>query len=137
MHKVFLYTWQLPQNILALFLLLIYRKRVIDEELYRKNITIIYLKGKEFGVSLGNYIFLSSATGYQDQIDIDHEYGHCVQSRRSGPFYLFIYGLPSIILNIICRIIIQLKGSKTPFVKNYYNRWPEKQADIFGGVFRS
>jgi hypothetical protein len=43
---------------------------------------IILYKGNE--AKVGNYLFM-------------HEFGHCLQSRESGPLYLFKYGIPSLL----------------------------------------
>jgi len=44
------------------------------------------------GISLGNIVILGlNTTGALKQ----HEFGHCIQSRILGPFYLLLIGTPS------------------------------------------
>jgi hypothetical protein len=92
-----------------------------------KPMEITVLSVPRFGLSLGEYIFIgySNLQGHM----IRHEVGHTAWSRRLGPLYLLIVGVPSVFWNIVCRI--------TNDWSNYYKRWPEKQADIAGGVKRT
>lgn len=123
-REFILYIWQFPQNLLALLLLLFYKR----EKLYHK------LNGRKFyfttempsGISLGNYIIMNR----QDKEDgMKHEYGHSIDSRRLGPIYLIVVGIPSLLGNIYSRIF---KKSN----EWYYNLPWEKSADINGGVVR-
>lgn len=123
-REFILYIWQFPQNLLGLLLLLFYKR----EKLYHK------LNGRKFyfttemlsGISLGNYIIMNR----QDKEDgMKHEYGHSIDSRRLGPIYLIVVGIPSLLGNIYSRIF---KKSD----KWYYNLPWEKSADINGGVVR-
>lgn len=94
--------WQLPQNILAIFLKNIlcsnscYYSKKINEEV-EAVVNIIYPNP----FSLGNYIFISNNTSNKT---IKHELGHCRQSRVLGPLYLLVIGLPSMIHCIIYNI---------------------------------
>ena len=125
-----LWIWQLPQHLLAIiiYLILIISKKIvaIDNFLSSK----VYWANISWGVSLGNYIFLGGA--YSDGVTVKHEYGHSIQSKIFGPLYLLIIGLPSITMNILS-VILFYRGNKK-FYKNYYNRWPESQADKLGKV---
>ena len=75
------------------------------------------------GISLGQYIIINQ---FIPKTTVMHEYGHCVQSRYLGWFYLLVIGLQSILHAALCKC------------KNhsYYNMWFEKWADKLGGVKR-
>ena len=90
MKNILLYIWQLPQNIIGLFIILF-----INGEVKHKfnNITYYYYDPFPGGISLGNYLILGS----QHSQSIKHEYGHAIQSRLLGPLYLLIIGIPSLI----------------------------------------
>ena len=64
-----------------------------------------------------------------------HEYGHTIQSRILGPFYLIIIGLPSLIGNIYDQIAHKNWSLKDSCIW-YYNQPWEKWADKLGGVDR-
>ena len=55
-----------------------------------------------------------------------HEYGHSVQSRCWGWLYLPVVGLVS---DVRCKLHLYKDGE-------YFEGWPEKQADDLGGVKR-
>lgn len=135
-----LYLWQLPQNLLGLILIAVYRP---DVKLTASNgNTVCFAKGMPGGISLGKYSIISksyytySAKGDSNKaLELDvtkHEaLGHGKQSRILGPFYLLVIGLPSIIW-------AWLYGSAIPYTKNgYYRFYTEKWADKLGGVIRS
>ncbi len=96
MREFWLYVWQLPQNILGLVMLFIYRPE------RAKNIT----RG--------------------EQMDVRHEYGHQIQSRKLGWLYFPVVGLWSFVRNTLK---LYKKG-------HYYDSWPEDEADRLGGVSR-
>ena len=49
------------------------------------------------GISLGSFAFVSPSLGKRD-CEVAHEVnGHTVDSKYTGPFYLFIIGIPSIL----------------------------------------
>ena len=122
--EILLWIWQLPQNLLGLLLLFIYRQ---DKEYHRRDGRIFYYTPEmPSGISLGNYIILRRAD-FGDSMN--HEFGHSRQSRFLGPLYLIIIGLFSLGGNIYDRIFH--KGSKW-----YYNLPWEKWADRLGGVVR-
>lgn len=117
--------WQLPQHLLALALITVYRKRAAVEA-YRGS-TVYWILGGGFGVSLGQYIFLDVCR--KTSKSLPHEYGHSRQSLLLGPLYLIVVGLPSITMNILSRLRV-LRADR------YYKRWPESWADRLGGVTR-
>jgi hypothetical protein len=127
------YIWQLPQHLLALCILLILK---ITKTPYFNNgkingSTIYRVKNIKWGISLGSYIIISAT---RNHLTVLHEYGHSIQSLYFGPLYLLIIGLPSITMNILSIVMFYL-GNRT-VADNYYKRFPEKWADILGGVKR-
>lgn len=117
MIKVLSYLWQLPQNLLALGLLL----RGYDDVFPYKGARVYTCSWLDGGVSLGKYILLNTPT----TVDVCHEYGHCRQSRMLGPLYLLIIGLWSAIR---MQFRLYKKGE-------YYKGFPEGWADRLGGVY--
>lgn len=130
LKEVIFWIWQLPQNLVGLFLLLIYRK---EEVYYRLNgRTFYFTKEMISGISLGNYIIMSR----KDMEDgMKHEYGHSVQSRILGPFYLLLIGIPSGIGNL-CDQWFFKNWKYSDKHERYYNQPWEKWADKLGGVNR-
>ena len=118
--KVLLYIWELPQNICGLVF-----KLFISVEAFGcvKDVTYYVSSSFHGGVTLGEYIFLSTASS-KKELTRYHEYGHVRQSRYLGWFYLIVIGLPSIIragLNLY---------------KDYYKFYTESWADKLGGIVR-
>ena len=130
MKEFLLYIWQLPQNLLGLFMLLWYKH---EKEYHRLNGRVFYYTTEmPSGISLGNYIIMNR----EDREDgMKHEYGHSVDSRRWGPIYLLIMGLPSLIGNIWDRLFHK-KWKYSKACRWYYNQPWEKSADINGRVNR-
>lgn len=122
--NVLLYIWQLPQNLVGLFVRLIYKG---EKKIQVGGITVFYLKSFPGGISLGHTIMV----GTKDTYTAKHEHGHQIQSRWLGPLYLFVIGIPSIIW-------AGLYGTKwIPYTHNgYYKMYCEKWADKLGGVVR-
>ena len=117
--------WQLPQHLLALVLIALYRKRATVEAV--NGVAVYWILGGGFGVSLGQYIFLDARR--KKSKSLPHELGHSRQSLILGPLYLIVVGLPSITMNILSRLRV-LRADR------YYLRWPESWADRLGGVTR-
>lgn len=61
---------------------------------------------------------------------LNHEYGHSVSSRRWGPLYLLVIGIPSVIHLLIRRWL----KDRIPSLENYYAFYSERWANINGGV---
>ena len=121
----FLYLWQLPQNLLGLLLLAIYRPEMsFDYEGAR--LTFAQRMPSYAGISLGKYIILASRFA-ADNDSIQHEWGHTRQSRMLGPLYLFVVGLPSLIWAAWWH-----PGRKCSYFSFYTEVW----ADKLGGVKR-
>lgn len=126
MTKILLYIWQLPQNLLGLFVILFtgaHKTAAINEW--------IASKWPHFGVSLGNYIIFGGAGGSVDSYK--HEQGHQKQSMYLGPLYLLVIGLPSIIGNIFDRLFHK-KWPVSKRVSWYYKQPWEAWANKLGGV---
>lgn len=131
MKEILLYIWQLPQNLIGLILLLFYKH---EKEYHRLNgRTFYYTDEMRSGISLGNYIIMRR----EDKEDgMKHEYGHSIQSRYLGPFYLILIGLPSILWNIIDSLIVtRLVGYEKSYWIYYSMPW-EAWADKLGNVKR-
>ena len=121
--RVLLYLWQLPQHIVGLLLVQLLSCRYYQDYCSAR----VYVTRTPVGVSLGDYIIVY---GHPEAIEcIPHEWGHTLQSRRLGPLYLLLVGLPSIGMNIFSRLKIMNED-------RYYLRWPENWADRLGGVER-
>jgi hypothetical protein len=109
------YLWQLPQNLLGLVVIKVTRA-VKYKDFW------LTTRG-HFGVSLGDYVIFG---GRYTPKDLKHEQGHQKQSLYLGPLYLLVIGLPSVVGNLLNRII--------PF--DYYKQPWEAWADKLGGVKR-
>ena len=135
MVKVILYLWQLPQHLPGLCL--IWMLGATKTYQPQSGIAYWFFKPKNrfgeyiSGVSLGQYIVLKT----KNENTVKHEYGHSIQSRRWGLFYLFVVGLPSVVNNLWDRYFHK-KWAEKKRTAWYYSRWPEKQADLLGGVHR-
>lgn len=131
-----LWTWQLPQHLLGLPAYLVLRVGGMPDGRF-KGARLVYVPGRS-GIALGEYIFLSrsaSAGSAAGMRLLRHEYGHTRQSRRLGPLYLLVVGLPSISQAAYSRTARRL-GYPGP-ASRYYRRFPENWADRLGGVRRS
>ena len=125
--KILLFIWQLPQNLLALILMLASEKVIFT---YNYNLDLHYRQcsiiTKNSAISLGNFILSNSKLSDNT---LKHEHGHQIQSLYLGPLYLIIVGIPSILRAIYCN-----KFHKSS--KWYFSGYPEKWADKLGGVKR-
>ncbi|RME27589.1 MAG: hypothetical protein D6798_04230 [Deltaproteobacteria bacterium] len=127
--------WEFPQNLLGvlLWLLLRVRGRVRSEEWDRGR---WFIETAHLGVSLGSFVFWCPdphPVGALERWTREHEYGHTVQSRRFGPLYLLVVGLPSLSRAAYSRWCLRRTGQ--PWA-GYYDGWPEQQADRLGRVRR-
>ena len=137
--NVLLYIWQLPQNIVGLFVIFFTNP---EKKIKMDTGNMRYIANRmSGGRSLGKYSIINSIYTRKCKNDEDiknldvskHEaLGHGKQSRWLGPFYLPVVGLQSIIW-------ASLYGNSKwfPYTKNgYYKFWTEKWADKLGGVIR-
>ena len=125
------WTWGLLQNIAGLiFMLCLGRQR---RGIYHGAL-ITYYKGKpklsKLGnCSLGMFIFINgeNSSDLIESIAV-HEYGHSIQSLITGPLYLAVIGLPSLIW--ARRFALKRKTGES--CDKYTSRYPERQANTLG-----
>lgn len=129
MKRVFMYLWQLPQNILGLILLLYFRRFSQSRNWMEGDVSVFVCDAMRGGVSLGCYIFLDRFFAELDGETLSHELGHCKQSKMLGWLYLPVVGLPSIIHASFYKY-----DPANP--NGYYDFWTEAWADKIGGVKR-
>lgn len=113
------FIWQLPQNLLALLIMLVFLKFPPKDGLCK----LKDLKAGWTAISLGWFILY---IGDIDSNGLKHEQGHQKQSLYLGPLYLIAVGIPSMILAI----------RYTLFKKSevwYHSHYPENWADKLGG----
>ena len=123
-------TWQLPQNTVGLIV-----KKICKATPYTTykdaNVYSWKISG---GISLGKHIFVPFANEdpemYAVQQYIKHEYGHTVQSKYLGWFYLLVIGLPSLVWAGCFKWYREKTGT------SYYDFYTESSADFLGGVYR-
>lgn len=132
--KALAYIWQLPQNLVALVLLVYYNDAMKKDLSEDAGISLHITDKMPSGVSLGNYIILNP-TSSEDMDCLNHELGHCIQSRLLGWLYLPLIGLPSLLGNVYDRLFHK-DWEYSRAVKWYYNQPWEKWADKLGGVRR-
>ena len=123
---VLLQVWQLPQNLLGLLAgcFLKGKRRLTGFPGIPQAIRIVAARNMWGGISLGNFVYLRPPA-YERMVR--HEYGHCLQSRLLGPFYLFVIGLPSLLWALWWH-----PGRSVSYYTFYTERW----ADSLGGVER-
>jgi len=125
--NILLWLWQLPQNLLALCMLLYCRLAGgIRRHTRHRGRHIIQSSAAPVGISLGNFIFVKFPSTV---MIIEHELGHCRQSEYLGWLYLPVVGIPSLTMNIISRF-------NGKFSDGYYKRFPENWADALAGIKR-
>jgi RHS repeat-associated protein len=100
------FTWQAPQTVLGFLYnqsVNTFTSRVDDVQYFHGATFVVGATRGGNAVSLGSYISISPVNE-DDQANIRigqdgyttmHEYGHYLQSQKSGPLYLFKYGIPS------------------------------------------
>ena len=117
--------WQLPQFLFGVAICTILRAQgKISTPIVAPCGTLIYKGTMKFtGLTLGPYIFIRND---MDDDVINHEIGHSIQSKRWGPFYLLVVGIPSIVRVVWWKLMNLDKAE-------YYKGWPEKQAELLGG----
>lgn len=115
-----LFLWQLPQNIVALLMMPFLGK--LSKIDYR-NYAWAFMGSKMLGgISLGCFVFLSPYESKRETA-IAHELdGHTKDSKKWGPLYLFVIGIPSIL------------NAWLKFTKCYYDFYPERWANKNAGL---
>jgi hypothetical protein len=136
LKTILLLIWQFPQTIVGVILGRFIYKCTIRETYRGKSIFYFQqdLKLRLSGCSLGEVIILNENC---DKLSKDHEFGHSVQSRILGPFYLLVVGLPSAVFNNLWDRLFHKNWDYKKRKKWYYGRYPEKWADKLGGVERN
>lgn len=131
--KILLWLWQLPQNLIGF----IYSRFAKSKDIFyfkKGKAVVFYAPCFDAGVALGQYIILDKTYKKISRgllTTVKHEYGHTIQSKYLGWFYLLLVGIPSLCRNIMSRINPTKYNSEW-----YYSGFPEKQADKLGGVER-
>lgn len=123
MKNFLMYIWQLPQNILGLIFMVFLRDKKLI--LKQDNVSFYTAKNMKGGISLGMYVFLSHASMIKIPV-YNHEYGHCLQSRKLGWFYIFPVGL--------CSLMAASMAQPCSVSCTYYRQWTEKWANKLGGI---
>lgn len=124
-YKTCSWIWQLPQNLLALIIRKCIKKKIMREYNIDNDKVIVNVAFPS-SMTLGNYIFASPYETIVDNETIEHELGHCRQSRFLGPLYLIVIGLPSIIHNEI-HYLCAKEGIHWDYYKFYTERWLMKK----------
>jgi hypothetical protein len=135
LKRAALFAWELPQNVAGASLLAVevLRGGIVTARFERER-WMIETEGR--AISLGLFVFWSQRSNRWHDLDArnrDHEWGHSVQSRRLGPLYLPIVGLPSTARAIWALVYRELTGRKWD---GYYDGFPEDWADRLGGLRR-
>lgn len=125
-----MYIWQLPQNVVGLIV-----KKICKATPYATyHGANIYSWKRRDGISLGNYIFVpfkdEDLLEFRVQQYIKHEYGHTIQSKYLGWFYLIVIGLPSLVWAGCFKKYREKTGV------SYYDFYTESSADSLGGVYK-
>ena len=136
MRRAALFVWELPQNLLGLSLLGVeaLTRSIVEIRLERERVMI---ESKGQAISLGLFVFWCRTSNRWHDLDErnrDHEYGHSIQSRRLGPLYLPLVGVPSTARAIYALAYREVTGRKW---SRYYAGYPERWADELGGVRRT
>lgn len=119
-------TWGILQTLLGLVFFLKYAH--CKHELYHGAV-LTYHDGNWGGVSLGSFIFVNANRPEIWTKDARvHEYGHTIQSLISGPFYMFVVGIPS---TIWCNTK-SLHEKRMRGEMNYYDLYCERDANTLG-----
>jgi hypothetical protein len=129
------FTWELPQTIAGYIFAQTMNciGRVGDVRLINGVTFCIHFQqsNRRQGVSIGNFIYVSllhKENEFQKDPLLLHEYGHHLQSRRFGLFYLFIIGIPSLISALNAK---SLPGGVT----THDLQWYEMQANRYAAAY--
>ena len=105
------FLWELPSNLLAV--LLFFFLGVDGFEFDKQRGIVVVTMSYQGGLTLGCFIFVSKESRHV----LPHEYGHIRQGWVTGPLYLFIIGIPSLIWCLI------YKSTGKPYDWFYTERW--------------
>lgn len=128
LKKFIIATWELPQNFIGSIVKKIFKAEVYDTY---KDATV-YTWNVLGGMSLGQFIFIPKIVASHGVATnmIKHEYGHTIQSKYLGWFYLLVIGIPSLGWAWLG------EGFRVKHKKSYYWFYTESWADKLGGVER-
>lgn len=126
MKKILLTIWQLPQVLVGLFLLALYKKS--SKVIYKDDYETIYSCNITGGISLGTIILINKYMCTKNTIA--HEQGHAKQSRILGWLYLIIIGIPSLIHAWINNIIGCCDNKSTGYYHFYTEKWADKLSNV-------
>lgn len=120
---ILLFIWQIPQNLVGMFMWLWFKLFGGGVEAIVKNkySRVFTSKGMRGGISLGCFAFVDTYYANVKTV-IMHEQGHMWDSKLMGPLYLLIIGLPSIL------------NAQFDFTKCYYDFFTEKRANKHAGL---
>lgn len=120
---VLLFVWQLPQNLVAIAILLFSKTEGVIA--YRHYCFALKTRMPKMagGVSLGSFALISPSEA-QNERTVRHELdGHTVDSKILGPLYLLVIGLPSVLH------LVFYKG-RGDYYDFYTERWANKHAGL-------
>lgn len=126
--------WELPQTTLGAAVVATLGALGRIEEVRRARGRIFVRTDAGIGVSLGHVVLVSTADSPFVPVgdeNVDHEYGHAVQSRRLGPLYLLLVGVPSVArvgFAVAHKVVLGRRWD------GYYRGYPESEADRLGSV---
>lgn len=128
--------WEQPQTALGAGLLLLsWALGRVERVERRGGRMLVRIRGA--AVSLGHFVFhddRESRWFFPGSGVVEHEYGHTFQSRWLGPLYLPLVGVPSVARVLYAIAYREITGRRW---RGYFDGWPEKQADRWGGVDRA
>ena len=119
-------TWELPQTFFGLLFLIGYKIFLKTNSIYvdgAKVIVPFFNPNNLSSFSLGHFIFLNKEA--LNEYVYKHECGHSIQSYITGPLYLVVIAIPSIIHWEVCNVEDEWD--------NYYGVFPENWANYLGG----
>jgi hypothetical protein len=137
LRRAALLAWECPQNALgaALFAAQAARRNIVCTRFDRERVMV---EIRSFGaISLGLFVFFTNQDNPYVPVgreNLDHEYGHSIQSRWLGPLYLPIVGVTSELRVLYAFAHRHLRGYRWA---GYYHGFPESWADRLGCVDRS
>lgn len=131
--NILCFLWQLPQNLLGLLLIAIYKPQRVH--VLENGVQIHYSNKMAGGISLGMYCLVNTChyrISPEESLKRDtvrHEaIGHTKQSRMLGWAYLLVIGLPSVIWAALYGGVI--KPTKNGYYKFYTEKWCDKLAGV-------
>lgn len=134
LKEIVLFLWQLPQNVLGAFIVLLTRAEKVFTFATGKRKWFYVTDVAVFGISLGHFIIFGvKGNEYPYKNDILHEIGHQKQSRILGPLYLIVIGIPSFVYNRWDALMHRRWAWNRRLLWYYGHPW-EAWADKLGGV---